>query len=158
MIIVINMPNDTINAIFNLFSPWKSSLRLPKKPKICFGHPSGARYAPASDISSFEQWCVSWKRTAANSLHSPIAVFRPSGFEATKPAKRWVLGTRRGFYSIYLWSLPTNSVMFLSSWRCLVKICSCSCWCWRIQLHYFCLLIGWWSPLKRSLLNLGWIR
>ena len=58
MIIVINMPNDTINAIFNLFSPWKSSLRLPKKPKICFGHPSGARYAPASDISSFEQWCV----------------------------------------------------------------------------------------------------
>ena len=158
MILVINMPNATINAIFNQISPSKSSSRLPKKPNICLR--SSLRCKICSCLRHFKFWTMtfSWKRTAADCLHSPIAVFRPSGFDATKPAKRWVLGIRLGFYSIYLWSLPTNSVMFLSSWRCLVKICSCSCWCWRIQLRYFCLLIGWWSPLKRSLLNLRWIR
>ena len=63
MILVINMQNDTINAIFKLFSPWKSSLRLPKKPKICSRSPQvqDMLLSPASDISSFEQWCSAWR-------------------------------------------------------------------------------------------------
>ena len=154
MILVINMPNDTIQPIFTM----KIKFKVAQKAQNMFQ--SSLKCKICSCLRHFKFWTMtfSWKRTAADCLHSPIAVFRPSGFDATKPAKRWVLGTRLGFYSIYLWSLPTNSVMFLSSWRCLVKICSCSCWCWRIQLRYFCLLIGWWSPLKRSLLNLRWIR